>query len=139
MTSRVLFAAIFLLSGALVGRGQNLLINGDFETGPFNTTGVVSGWMVAGSAADVDGQGFTSATHAGALSVGGDTQGDSLSQTFATMSGTLYTLEFDAGIFGVRSGPPLQLQIQIFGTGVLLDQTVTPPENNSFNPAPFQH
>jgi hypothetical protein len=132
-------AAAFLVSSPWCGRAQNLLVNGDFETPPFFSLGVVSGWTVGGNVASVDNQGSTSASHAASLSAGNNSQGDTLSQTFATMIGTVYTLEFDAGVYGIRSADPLQLQIQIFGAATLLNQTVTPPENGSFNPAPFQH
>jgi Protein of unknown function (DUF642) len=123
---------------SIVG-AQNVILNGDFETPPFETDGVVSDWAVTGFVGDVSGQGFTSASHAAAFSLGGDSQGNMLSQSFATNPGQSFTLDFDAGVAGVRSGGPLQLQIQVFGTGTLLDQTVTPPYNGNFNPASFDH
>jgi hypothetical protein len=68
--------------------------------------------------------------------VGGDFQGDNLFQTFTTAIGQAYTIDFDAGIFGVPdSGASLQLRMQVFGTGQLLDSTVTPAVNTG--PAPY--
>ena len=135
----------FLVAGAFASIGavcaQNVIINGDFETGPFETNGVVTDWIVSGNVGDVSGQGATSPTHAAAFSLGHDSQGDSISQTFATQSGQDYTVEFDAGVYGVRDAAPLQLRMQVFGAGMgtLQDQTVTPPDVGSFNPAVFAH
>jgi hypothetical protein len=134
-----------MIAGFLTAFGsacaQNVIINGDFETGPFETNGVVTDWVVSGNVGDVSGQGDTSPTHAAAFSLGHDSQGDSISQTFATQSGQEYDVDFDAGVYGVRSGDPLQLRMQVFdaGMGTLQDQTVTPPDVGSFNPAFFAH
>ena len=53
----------------------------------------------------------------------------------------MYTLDFDAGISGQRSGTPLQMQIQLVGGTTLLNQTITPPDAGTFDPAAvvFQH
>jgi hypothetical protein len=133
----VLFAA-GLVSISIAG-AQNVVVNGDFETGPFETIGTVTGWVVTGNVGDVSGEGFTTASHAAGFSVGGDSQGNMLSQTLATTIGQSYALDFDAGVFGVRSGGPLMLQIQVLGAGMgtLINDTVTPPYNGNFNPAPF--
>jgi len=48
-------------------------------------------------------------------------------------------VEFDAGIFGIRDAGPLHLNVQVLGTATLLDETITPPEAGSFNPATFHH
>ena len=61
------------------------------------------------------------------VDVAGDSIGNTLSQTFNTTAGTVYVLDFDAGIFGEPSGNPLQLRVQVTGPGTLLDQTVNPP------------
>lgn len=137
--------AIFLIAAAFASIGevcaQNVIINGDFETGPFETNGVVTDWVVTGNVGDVSGQGYTSSSHAAAFSLGHDSQGDSISQSFVTQSGQEYTVEFDAGVYGVRDAAPLQLRMQVFGAGMgtLQDQTVTPPDIGSFNPAVFAH
>jgi hypothetical protein len=53
----------------------------------------------------------------------------------------MYAIDFDAGIFGKRSGAPLQLRVEIIGAGTIVDQTVTPPEAGTYDPAAvlFQH
>jgi hypothetical protein len=131
-----LFASIIFVS---VAGAQNVLLNGNFEIGPYDTIGVVTDWVVVGNVGEVGNEGFTSPSHAAAFSLGGSSQGDMLSQSFATSIGQVYTLDFDAGVFGARTQSPLQLQVQVFGAGTLLNQTVTPPENGTFNPAPFAH
>src|SRR6185295_4695527 len=80
-------------------------------------------------------------THSAALSAGGDFTGDTLSQSFNTVAGTVYSLDFDAGIFGQRSGSALQIQVQVLGVGTPLNQTVTPPEAGTFTAGSvtFQH
>jgi hypothetical protein len=125
---------------SLINPGNPALTNGDFETGPFNTRGSVTGWTVGGHVAD-NMEGATSFSHAAALSEGGDSQGDTLDQTFSTVSGQMYAVDFDAGIFGKRSGAPLQLRTEIIGNTTLVDQTVTPPDANTFDPGSvaFQH
>ena len=58
------------------------LANSDFETGPYETIGTVTDWTVNGNVAVRDGEGSTSPTHAAVLSVGNDSEGDSISQQF---------------------------------------------------------
>src|SRR5215212_11795757 len=77
------------------------LENGDFETGPFDTIGTVTGWSVVGNVADRSAEGSTSPTHSAVLSVGADSEGDMLSQQFTTTASQVYMLDFDAGVFGV--------------------------------------
>lgn len=114
---------------------QNVVINGDFETPPYDTVGTVSGWVVGGNGNVSEAEeGSTSGTHSAAFSVGTNSEGDTLSQSFATTAGVEYTLAFDAAVFGMPSAT-LQLQIEVFGTGTLLDETITPPVSNSFDPA----
>ena len=49
--------------------------------------------------------GATSPTHSAAFSAGGNSQGDTLSQTLSTTSGVVYALDFDAAVFHAqRSG-----------------------------------
>jgi hypothetical protein len=118
------------------------LINGDFEIGPFDTPALVTAWNVSGtSAVRVVSEGATSSIHAAGFGPAGDSQGNVLSQSFATVIGQAYMLDFDAGITGKRSGSPLQLRAQVIGTGTLLDQTITPPEFGTFDSSlvKFQH
>src|SRR5207253_10724501 len=65
---------------------------------------------------------------------GGEFQGSTLAQRLATVTGRMYSFDFDAGIAGTRSGNPLQLRVQVFGSGALLDSTVTPPEAGTVDP-----
>jgi hypothetical protein len=132
-----------VLDTVIVVPNHNILVNGDFETAPFNTIGTVSGWSVAGNStvADRSDQGTAGGTHAAAFNVGGDSEDNTLEQSFSTVSGQEYTLDFYAGIFGVPSST-LQLHVQVYGPAVtLLDQTVTPPSSNTSLPnlVMFQH
>jgi Protein of unknown function (DUF642) len=127
---------------SVVPHGNPTLNNGDFETGPFFTDGTVTGWVVGGNGHVADNtEGATSFAHGAALSSGGNSQGDTLAQSFATTSGQMYAVDFDAGIFGKRSAGPLQLRTEILGNGTLVDQTVSPPDAGTFEPASvvFQH
>jgi len=118
------------------------LTNGDFETGPYFMDGTVTGWAVGGSGHVADNmEGATSFSHGAALSSGGNSQGDTLAQTFSTVNNQMYAVDFDAGIFGKRSGAPLQIRTEILGAGALVNQLVTPPEAGTYDPAlvTFQH
>jgi hypothetical protein len=138
MLSKLTLLCICLASLS-VARAQNVLVNGNFDEPPPNMDGTVTGWDVTGHVAAVTGQGFTTADQAAALSVSGSFEGDMLAQTFTTTIGQAYALDFDAGVYGKPTAGPLSLQIQVMGTSTLLDQTVQPPNNNDFNPAPFNH
>jgi hypothetical protein len=114
------------------------LANADFESGPFNTMGTITGWTVGGTGhvADRIAEGASQGQGAAVFSPGGDYQGDTLSRTFTTVIGQIYTLDFDSAVFGSPDGgATLRLQVQVFGTVKLLDNTITPPVNNG--PTPF--
>jgi hypothetical protein len=115
------------------------LANANFETSPFNA-GTVNGWSVTGNVSN-NMEGATSGTHAACLTSGANSQGDTLSQTFATIPGVVYNVDFDAGIFGKRTGTALQLQVQALGSTTLLNQIVTPPDAGTFTTTAvtFQH
>jgi hypothetical protein len=109
------------------------VVNGDFETGPFDVF-AVSGWTVGGNGRVEDKvEGSTSASHCAAFGTGGSSQGNRLSQNLSTIPGRQYALDFDSAIFGVRNGPPLQMQVQLLGNGAVLNQTITPPDAMTFN------
>jgi hypothetical protein len=117
-------------------------VNGNFETPPYDTPGTVAGWTTSGPGQiEAKIQGSTSPTHSAAFGTGGDSQDNMLSQRFNTIVGRTYSVDFDAGIFGQRSGVPMQLQVQVVGGGTLLNQTVTPPYAGTFTPSSvvFQH
>src|SRR3954462_11592934 len=113
--------------GAFVARGQNLVTNGDFETAPFAPSSMLTGWTV-GATAKIHSapEGSTTPTHSAALNIGGDSEGTPLSQSFTTVNGQTYTLDFDAGIEGQRTGT-LQLQIAVDGNASIFTDTVSPP------------
>ena len=122
-----------------VARAQNVIVNGNFDEPPPDMDGTVTSWDVTGHAAQVTGQGFTTSDQAAGLSVSGNFQGDMIAQTFTTTVGQAYALDFDAGVFGKPTEGPLSLQILVTGTGMLVNDTVQPPNNDDFNPAPFDH
>ena len=129
-----------------LANAANVIVNGDFETGPIESIGTVTGWTVTGAVADVGDNympGFSSPTHSAAFSAGGSSEGNVLSQSFTTIIGQVYTLSFDAGATGVLdegADAPLQLQIQVLGAGngILRDETITPFANNAFGPVTLQ-
>jgi len=127
------------LASFSAAHAQNVIVNGNFDEPPPDTDGSVTSWQVTGHAAQVTGQGFTTADQAAGLSVGGSFEGDMIAQTFTTAVGQTYALDFDAGVFGEPTEGPLSLQIQVTGTNSLLTEMVQPPNNNDFNPAPFNH
>ncbi|MFL6513871.1 MAG: PEP-CTERM sorting domain-containing protein [Chthoniobacterales bacterium] len=124
-----------------IAGAQTVIINDDFETPPYETSQAIVGWTVFGNVGEVSEEGSTSGSHAAAFNVGGNSEGNMLSQSFATLTGQTYTVEFDATVFGIRTAGPLSLQIQVFGPSPdpLLDETVTPPDNGNFHPPTFQH
>src|SRR2546423_12678631 len=104
-----LIATCWSCASTLVG--QNLLTNGDFETPPPNPSLPTPGWPISGTSQIHEAtEGATSGSQSAAFNIGGDSQGPVLSQSFATTAGTFYRLSFDAGIFGQRTGAPLQLE-----------------------------
>ena len=114
----------------------SLLTNGDFETGPFDTMGVVSSWTISGGGkVESKMEGATTPTHCAALGTGANPPGNILDQSFPTTPGNLYALDFDTGVFGVHSGTPLQLTTRLIGNGTILNQTITPPEAGTNDPA----
>ena len=126
------WAAMLLLTAATAAHGQSLLVNGNFENYPFDTH-FITGWTIDGPGRiEAKMEGSTSPSYSAAFSEGTDSQGNTLSQSFATIPGATYTLAFDAGIFGVKTGGALQLRLQVTGTSSLLDQTITPPYTGSW-------
>ena len=118
------------------------VLNGDFEMGPFDTMMMITGWTVSGNGRlESKIQGATTPTHSAAFGTGGSSQGNVLSQAFSTIPGRQYTLDFDSGVFGQRTGPRLQMNVQLVSDGAVLNQTITPPDAFTFTPAQvtFQH
>lgn len=134
------FADIMLDTVSMTPESVELL-NGDFEIGPFDVFGV-TGWTLSGNGRiESKVQGSTTPLHGAAFGTGGSSQGNVLSQVLSTIPGRQYVLDFDSGIFGQRTGPPLQMNVQLVGTGTLLNQTITPPDAFTFTPslAIFNH
>jgi hypothetical protein len=144
---KVIFPAIFLMAVTVLlvlpfwhsSAANPTLTNADFETGPFTTQNVVTGWTVTGNAADLA-QGATSGTHSAGLSAGADSQGDSISQSFTTTNGQGYTVAFDAGIFGRRTGGPLSVRVEVIGASnaTLVNQVVQPPDAGTWTASQVQ-
>ena len=124
---------------AAAAPGTNLVVNGDFELGPFSVGGMVSNWIVSGTArvASLASEGATNGTHAACLDEGGNTQGNIISQTITTVPGRSYAFEFDSGVFGKPDGN-LQLRFQVFGNTSQVDETLPPPVINSYDPAQME-
>ncbi len=134
--------ADILVDTVAVTPDENLLTNGDFETPPFDTNATAFGWTVGGSVIDRSEQGSAGGLHAAAFNAGGDSEGDTLSQSFSTSVGQIYTLDFYAGVAGVPdNGSTLQLNVQVLGMTTLVDATITPPVEGTSdaNLVRFQH
>ncbi|MFL6515231.1 MAG: DUF642 domain-containing protein [Chthoniobacterales bacterium] len=115
---------------------QNLIHNGDFEAVPHDPSSTILDWDILGAGFIHSAmQGATSGSFAAALSIGGDSDANILSQTFGTTAGQAYLVQFDAGVFGVRTEAPLQLAVEVSGVASLLDQIVTPPDASTFDPS----
>ena len=130
-----------LISLALPHRAsgsENLLAaSGSFENGnavegaPFEQY-QLGGWTVVGAPIGVRAslQPALSATDGLRLAVFNPAENDfvgTISQSFATVPGTLYRLQFDAGIGVSPTWAPRQqrLGIQVAGEGILVDQSVS--------------
>jgi hypothetical protein len=138
----ILLCATTVLVWVMPAHAQNLILNGDFEAEPHDPISTITDWTVSGAGHVHSAmQGATSGSFSAAFSIGGDFEGDVLSQTFTTSPGQAYLVEFDAGVYGVRTGGPLKLNVQVGGSGTLLDRTITPPDASTFTPGnvTFQH
>src|SRR5215212_4585887 len=128
-------AVATLASGSFL-MGQSLLTNGNFEIQPGPSDPLVPSWDISatGNIHQAE-EGATSGTFAAAFNIGADSEGTVLSQTFPTIVGTLYKVEFDAGVFGKPTGAPLQLQVAAIDSGAqtLADRIVYPPNAFTFD------
>jgi len=127
-----------LLCGLFVfvvsAHAQNIIVNGDFETPPYFPSHTVTGWTVMNNVVADSSEGATSGSHSALFDAGENSQGNMLFQSFATTPGVIYTLQFDAAVFG-QPDSPLQLQVQVTGNMPLIDQTLSPPVNTSSDPS----
>jgi len=111
-----------------------LLANADFERLPFDTQGFVTNWEANGNVSAVV-KGAGNPEHAVAFNRASDSEGNKISQSFFTTPNQRYSIEFDAAVYGQRSGDPLHLNVQITGPGggTVLNLTVTPPDAFTFD------
>jgi hypothetical protein len=119
MKFKVLLASLALMGAQAVQ--ANVLVNGDFETG--NLTGwTASGDVNSTSLMPYFGAGVLAdnGLHMVAFNAGDSTPNGVLSQTFATMAGTAYTLSFD---FGVTTNGAQGLLVDVLGSGGSLVQS----------------
>lgn len=124
-----LIIALVTFLFTLSADAQNLILNGSFEDGPHDPVDTILDWNIGGPGFVHSAiEGATSGQYSAALNIGGNTEGNVLSQTFSTTIGQAYLLEFDSGIFGWRTGNHLQLNVQVQGNGTVLDRTLTPPD-----------
>jgi hypothetical protein len=124
--------ALVIVAAALVcpmaGRAQNLILNGDFEAEPHDPSSTILDWTLSGTGqAHSAMEGATSGSFSAALNIGGDSEGTQLSQSFATTIGQAYKVEFDSGIFGIPIANQLQLNVQVLGSGTLVNEIIAPP------------
>jgi hypothetical protein len=96
---------------------------------------MIPGWLTIGSGTiEEKVEGATTGSHDVAFSTGpGPQGGNTLRQQFRAVPGGIYRLVFDAGIFG-RPNNTLQLRAQVFGGASLVNQLVTPPVANTYDP-----
>lgn len=99
--------------------GANLISNGDFEQ-PGSIGSTVVGWITSGAAAIADYNNLGNKTIAFGSGIGAG----GLRQTITTVPGTVYTVSFDAGLFGANQLQSLKVQA-IGNSLVLLDQTIS--------------
>ncbi len=107
-------------AAATVSITAEKLINGSFEAN-------FTGWTVTGNAFIESISPYTATDGSKLVSFNGNSTSDVpvnavLSQSFATIPGTMYTLAFDMGVLGSVTAEQ-QLEVTVEGTGNLLSQT----------------
>ncbi len=119
--SHLLGAVCVILSSISGAANANLIVNGSFETGD------LTDWSSSGNILVTNAQGSTDGIFAGLFN-GADTTGDGiLSQSFSTVIGDTYRLEFDYGVFKAALAPPQtqNMEVELIGGVVLLDTILT--------------
>ncbi|RYD22127.1 MAG: tandem-95 repeat protein, partial [Verrucomicrobiaceae bacterium] len=97
-----------------------LLVNGSFESD-------YNGWTATGNQSVQPTSTGYGATHGSKMATfnGANTAPNAvLSQSFATVSGATYTLEFDGGVYSFNTNPQ-KLKVDVNGTSSLFSQVVT--------------
>jgi len=108
--------SITALAGISMSQAQ-LITNGSFEDG-FN------GWVVSG-AADVVSYNSSDGTHSARFNAFEAIPSGVLSQTFPTVPGERYALQFDFGVWGGGATAEQRVLVEIVGSGVRLSNLVT--------------
>jgi len=113
MIAVILLTALF---GISTSQAQ-LITNGSFEEG-------FGGWVVSG-AADVVAYNSSDGTHSARFNGFDATPSGVLSQTFPTVPGERYALQFDFGVWGGGATAEQRVSVQVTGDGVRLSNVVT--------------
>lgn len=133
-----LFVAAILCALPRLACPQNLVTNGNFETPPYDLNGTIASWSISGNNQIAETtEGATDGNHSATFNVGGNFSGSLISQNLNTTVGQWYVVDFDSGIYGQRTGSPLQLNLQISSGSNQIAYAVTPPETHS--PVSFHH
>ena len=120
MKKATIFAIFALVCSIGFARSQNLLVNGSFELG-------LSMWNASGAVEARGDRGFTDGSAAAVFGFGNVLPSGALTQSFATIPGQQYELQFDYGIFG--TGDPFQgaLRVQVGSSSLDVLLTGIPP------------
>ena len=103
-------------SAVQVGTVVSAFQNGSFETNGGDNTGVAAGWTFGGTANGVKIRNNEGASDGGWAAIfNGAVQavGGVLSQTFATVAGQVYTVQFDFGAYGYVRNSFQKLQVEV--------------------------
>ncbi len=119
MTRLLCFAALFFIESSLFLKtaSADLIQNGSFE----NATGAVpDNWTSTGNLAVITTQGETDGTKALAFSYSNQPSNGAISQSFATIANTTYSLSFDFGKYSINQPTEVaSLRVHVFdGLGV---------------------
>lgn len=104
---------------------SQLLVNGSFESD-------YTGWINTGNQSvqpTSTGYGATNGTKVATFNGGNASPNAVLSQSFATVAGATYTLEFDAGVYSFNTNPQ-RMKVDVDGTSNVFTQLLT---LNGFN------
>lgn len=129
LTALVAITSLAILAIAAPGTAHaQIITNGSFETRDF------SGWTVSGNVGISNDSASDGVVDAG-FNRSDTTPNGVLSQSFPTVAGRQYQLQFDYGVFSF-TGQTQSLHAALFGLNQLLGQTVTDP-TPSHDPTTF--
>ncbi len=123
------FAALFFIESSVTLKtaSADLILNGSFGNA---TGGLPDDWTSTGNLAVSSSQGETDGTNALAFSIGNVPSNGAISQSFATIAATSYSLSFDFGKYSINQPNEVaRLQVDVFdgagfGGSQLLNQLV---------------